>query len=205
MSGLENAVLPHLGAMLKGEKINLETSAQVSLAKWAVKTSMVAEHTLGRPASDLYWTPAERYSFSLPPHDIPGVTDVMLGHYEGSEWRALLTGGTTQIKQINSVVSVAPMIRSIIACQPVLLLVESDRYEETTGRKGWVWPVRHYERLVQLHRQMFRVISWPSPRPLSPDEFDELAGRDSPAGPAPLDVIDLRSASEGESRSTTDN
>lgn len=185
MSRLEQAAKPILIRMLRDEQFYLDQAAQNTLAKWAVKMSMVSEHTLGSPPSDIYWSADERRAFSAPPHDIPGETDVLLGGYAGGSWRAMLKGAKSGVEH-DSTGNVAPMIRSVVVCKPVLLLVQSDRYQQETGRVGWVWPPRHYDRLAMIYPAARVRLSWPCPIPMSEQQFAEFTGAAQPSVAEPV-------------------
>ena len=83
MSRIEERVKPVLGPMLTGHAAALDSAAQVALARWAIKTSMVMEYALERAEESVYWTAEERSGFAATPHKRPGDARVLIGTYFG--------------------------------------------------------------------------------------------------------------------------
>jgi hypothetical protein len=160
MSRLENNVRPVLTPMLQGGSALLRRRERHRLALWGVKMSMLVEHTLG--GGPTYWTERERRAFAAPPHPYPPSTETFIGSYEGDQWRAMLQGKSADIFTLTTKERVAPMIGTIVLCNRVLLYVTADRYEETTGRVGWVWPPPHFGLVSELRPHMEGTLAWPN-------------------------------------------
>jgi hypothetical protein len=138
MSRLENACKDIITPMVNGEAVTLDREQRARLSAWAVKTAMVAEHTLpGEP----FWRPEERRVFAEWPHTPPGdETLVVSAKYVGGRYRALLMPGRREMKRMSGEGRSAPMVRAVIVVGNLVLQVDADRYREVTGRRGWPWP-----------------------------------------------------------------
>jgi hypothetical protein len=159
MSDLETRAERVLLPMIQGMPKTLSRELQRIAATWAVKTAMVLEHTLGN-TSEKYWSPSERASFAKAPHDLPAETVVWISAYEGS-MLAHFSGGVRAITSLSSPEPLADSTRATLVIGKLVLQVEADRYEETTGRKGLVWPPPHSQKAEWISPIIHNEVHWP--------------------------------------------
>lgn len=170
MSELENSAKPVLVPLVDGERMTLAADQQTIAAIWAVKTSMVFEHTLGPSAA--YWTPDERSRFADTPYLIPGETLVRIAGYAGTQL-AYFFGGATQLS--SSAGPLAQGFRATLVVGRLVLQVESDRWKETTGRMGLWWPPTHAARSEWIFPVQHHEVRAPPGEPLDDQAIRDFA------------------------------
>ncbi len=174
MSGIESAVIPHLRPMLRAERVELDEAGRLALARWALKTAMVFEHTMGLAEGAAFWRQGERIAFAVPPHQPSGPVDVFVGTYYGSKVAVFSPGLRHAVRFARPSEPIAPSTTAVIVCRQVLLCVMADRYKEATGRDALIWPPPHFDRLKSLIVPGVDPLVWPLDRRFGDTELAEF-------------------------------
>lgn len=169
MSSLEAKTEPLLRPIIGGHSAELNPSQQTVIAAWATKTLMVGERTLGLRAGQIYWRreDGEELATTL---RVPGDTVVLIAAYEGPG-HARIRAGTLEVASSRGS---AIGTRATLQVGSLVLQVDSNRYQETTGRRGFVWPTRHQERSEWVFPTRNLIVRWPPALPLSHSELEEF-------------------------------
>lgn len=163
MSRLETAAQPLLVSMIQGaESVILDAENQRTVTAWATKTAMVFEHTLSLPTADIYWSAEERAAFRSPPHTPPGRnTVVRIAAHAGSHLVFGRAGAQVAARE-----PATKGTRATLAIGKVVLQVESDRWQEATGRVAVRWPPMFSLQSEQIWPVVHAEVRWPTGAPL---------------------------------------
>jgi hypothetical protein len=178
MSDLENATKDLLLGLIAGSPARLGIEQQVALARWAIKTSMVMEYTVG-DRSLVYWREDERATFRQLPHAIPADVTVLIAAYGGSRLGFVRAGAGQAVSIAAPEMPVAPMTRSTLVAGALVLQVEHSRWREVTGREGWLWPPPHSEKSEWIWTPQHEHVDWPPAAALTDTELDAFARGES--------------------------
>ena len=175
MSSLENLAKPLLVPMINGTETMLDLEAQRILSAWATKPAIAFEHTLSLPNSIIYWSRVEREQFRIPPHTLPGKeTVVRIAAYDGVRL-AYGKAGREDLVTIAGRDAAASGTRATLTVGKLVLQVEADRWEETTGRTGWRWPPRFSSSAEWIWPSQRAEVRWPPAPALNDAAVDAFA------------------------------
>jgi hypothetical protein len=147
MSSLESQAKPILTPMVLGERAELDDEQQALVALWAIKSVMVFDHLDG-PVGP-YFRQEEREVFRDDPWTVRKGCMVVAGCY-GGNLKASARPGRTTTGRLSGEDTGIPMLRSTLTVGRLLLMVDTDRYREITGREGLVWPPPHFDKTLLL-------------------------------------------------------
>lgn len=171
MSNLEGLTKPILSPMVDGVPAELTGFSQAVLSVWAVKTLMVFD-SIG----DNYWRQDERDLLRRDHGALLSKCTVVAADYSGT-WKATAQPTRQKIGRLSGESTEIPFFRGILQVGRVILMVEADRYQESTGRLGWVLPPQHYEKTILLGGPASPAQDWPPPRSMDDDMFMAFSRR----------------------------
>lgn len=174
MSDMENAVKGIFEAIFEERPFTLGYPGQRAVAAWAMKTAMVMEHTFASGGAAVFYRQNEREALRNEV-SLPNNTTVLIGTSAASRFVYAYTVPLQAASIAALSTPVAPANVITFGLGPLVLQVESDRWQEVTGRVGWPWP-RPATKYGDWIHPMGRAIEWPLPQPYDDTMLAELAG-----------------------------
>jgi len=171
MSNTEALTKPILSPMADGLPSELTGLSQAILSVWAVKTLMVFD-SIG----DSYWRQDERDLLRRDHGALISKCIAVAADYSGT-WKATAQPKRQRIARLSGEATEIPSFRGILQVGRVILRVDADRYQESTGRVGWALPGPHYDKTILLGGPASATQAWPPPESLDDRMFLEFSGK----------------------------
>lgn len=168
MSVLENLTKPILAPMVDGSTIELSRDARTILSTWALKTLMVFDSQ-----ADRYWRQDEREAFRNRPADVLSQCMIVAADYSGSA-KANAQPSRRLIRRLSGEITDIPSFRGVLTVGRALMMVDTNRYKEQTGRDSLMLPPRHFDRTVHLGDVRVMPVTWPPAPPIDDEAFLEF-------------------------------
>lgn len=159
--------------LIDGQGTMLSADAQRRIARWATKTAMVMEHTLG-DAGMIYWRHQEREAISKPPHDPPSDATVRLAAADG-QVLSFFTGGVTRMVGLVSHTPRGPGTCATMVLGALVLQIGSVRWKGLPGETVMVWGHPHANRSAELWPKSNDELHWPPGEAMNPTQLKAFA------------------------------